>query len=127
MSWHPSRASHAVLDPAHPSRYRAAVVRGCAGRSMLVETEDGDERLVALPVDPEGGSVSMIGARVLLSDVDEWVVAIEPIDPTEAVVIDLGDGTRAPAVDVRPQGPPAPESPKRARGLAGRLSRSRRR
>lgn len=127
MSWHPSRASTAALDPAHPSRYRAAVVRGCSGRSMLVETDDGDERLVALPVIPEAGSVSLVGSRVLLSDDDEWVVSIQPTDPTEAVVIDLGDGTRAPAVDIRPA-PPAPRDDKKtAKGLAGRLAVGRRR
>lgn len=94
---------------------------------MLVETEDGDERLVALPAIPESGTVSLVGARVLLSDADEWVVSIQPTDPAEAVVIDLGDGTRAPAVDVRPA-PPAPrENQKPAKGLAGRLVAGRRR
>lgn len=127
MSWHPSRASTAALDPANPSRYRSAVVRGCSGRSMLVETDDGDERLVALPQVPSTGSVSLVGARVLLSNDDEWVVSVQPVDPTEAVVIDLGDGTRAPAVDVRPA-PPAPREEKKAgRGFASRLVVGRRR
>jgi hypothetical protein len=124
MSWHPSRASTDALDPATPSRYRAAVVQCSVGRSMLVLTEDGDERLVALPTVPSG---SLVGARVLLADDDEWVVAIEPADPTEAVVIDLGDGTRSPEVDLRPAPRRDESPPKEHRGFASRLSRARRR
>lgn len=125
MSWHPSRASTDALDPAVPSRYRSAVVQCCAGRSMLVQTDDGDERLVPAPSTP---SASLVGSRVLLADGYDWVVAIEPHDPTEAVVIDLGDGSRAAKIDLRPS-PDTSDSPRPddKRGFAGRLARARRR
>jgi hypothetical protein len=121
MSWHPSRASTEALDPTAPSRYRSAVVQCCAGRSMLVLTDDGHERLVPAPSTP---SEALVGARVLLANDYDWVVAVEPSDPTEAVVIDLGDGARPVEIDVRP----APDARGDAlSGFAGRLRRARRR
>ncbi len=124
MSWHPSRASTEALDPAAPSRYRSAVVQCTAGRSMLVRTDEGDERLVPVPAAPAD---SLVGARVLLAGDGDWVVAVDPIDPTEAVVIDLGDGSRGIEIDLRPQ--PGPQSPPRENGssFASRLRRARRR
>ena len=97
MSWHPSRASTEALDPTAPSRYRSAVVRCTAGRSMLVQTDDGDERLVPVPSTPAG---SLVGARVLLANDYDWVVAVEPTDPNEGVVIDLTDGRRPPIIEL---------------------------
>jgi hypothetical protein len=124
MSWHPSRASTEALDPVAPSRYRSAVVQCTAGRSMLVRTDDGDERLVPAPSTPAD---SLVGTRVLLSRDHDWVVAIDPIDPAEAVVIDLGDGTRGPQIDLRPA-PGSPEQPRnQSPSFAERLRRMRRR
>ncbi|MFP3906474.1 MAG: hypothetical protein ACLFRV_09085 [Acidimicrobiales bacterium] len=98
MSWHPSRASTEALDPATPSRYRSAVVQCCAGSSMLVQTDDGDERLVPAPSTPAG---SLVGSRVLLANDHDWVVAVDPGDPDEGVVIDLASGPTPPAIDLR--------------------------
>ena len=98
MSWHPSRASTDALDPAAPSRYRSAVVQCTAGRSMLVQTEDGDERLVPAPSTPAD---SLVGTRVLLANDYDWVVAIEPSDPDEEVVIDLAAGRAPVLIDLR--------------------------
>ena len=97
MSWHPSRASTEALDPTAPSRYRSAVVQCTAGRSMLVQTDDGDECLVPAPSTPAG---SLVGARVLLANDYDWVVAVEPVDPNEGVVIDLSDGRRSPTIQL---------------------------
>jgi hypothetical protein len=121
MSWHPSRASTEALDPAAPSRYRSAVVQCTAGRSMLVLTDDGDERLVPAPVTP---SDSLVGARVLLAGDHDWVVAVDPGDPAEAVVIDLGDGSRGVEIDLRPK--PGTQHPPRERASVFPLLRRRR-
>lgn len=97
MSWHPSHASTEALDHAAPSRYRSAVVQCTAGQTMLVMTEDGDERLVPAPTTPPG---SLVGSRVLLANDHDWVVAIDPADPEEAVVVDLtevGSDARSPS------------------------------
>ncbi len=114
MSWHPSVASTEALDPAAPSRYRSAIIRSCAGRSMLVETEDGDERLVPAP---SASTDSLVGTRVLLAGDGDWVVAVEPTDPAEALVIDLGDrrvslGDRSgpPTIDLRPRAATDPDA-----------------
>jgi hypothetical protein len=99
MSWHPSHASDHAMDPAAPTRYRSAIVQSCAGRTMLVQTDDGDERLVPAPSTPMG---SLVGARVLLAGDYDWVVAVDPTDPAEAVVIDLGSSASEPAeIDLR--------------------------
>ena len=120
MSWHPSRASTEALDPTAPSRYRSAVVQCTAGRSMLVQTDDGDERLVPAPSTPAD---SLVGTRVLLANDYDWVVAIEPSDPNEAVVIDLTDGRRAPTIEL--EHPIERERPSRRRSyLFGRRRRA---
>jgi hypothetical protein len=124
MSWHPSRASTEALDPVAPSRYRSAVVQCTAGRSMLVRTDDGDERLVPAPSTPAD---SLVGARVLLANDYDWVVAIDPADPTEAVVIDLGDGSRGVEIDLRPSAGDQEQSHDGAVSFAARLRRARRR
>ncbi|QGG96478.1 hypothetical protein [Actinomarinicola tropica] len=85
MSWHPSRASRQPLDPATPSRYRAATVRSRAGRSLLVETADGHDRLLPVPSAP---LPSLVGRTVLLANDYDWVVAVEPSDPVEQVQVD---------------------------------------
>ena len=82
MSWHPSRA--AKQGPARSARYRPAVVHSFAGRSLLVETVDGDDRLVPAPPAPWA---NLVGATVLLADDHEWVVTVEPTDPVERVVV----------------------------------------
>lgn len=114
MSWHPSVASTEALDPAAPSRYRSAIVRSCAGRSMLVETEDGDERLVPVP---SASGDALVGTHVLLAGDGDWVVAVEPADPAEALVIDLGGrrvtmGQRSapPTIDLRPRAATDPDA-----------------
>lgn len=66
---------------------------------MLVRTEDGDERLVPAPAAPMS---SLVGARVLLANDYDWVVAIEPMDPSEGVVIDLGGLPQPAEIDLRP-------------------------
>ena len=123
MSWHPSRASTEALDPVAPSRYRSAVVQCTSGRSMLVRTDDGDERLVPAPSTPAD---TLVGVRVLLANDHDWVVAVDPVDPTEAVVLDLGDGSRGVEIDLRPQ-PGGQESFVRDTSFAARLRRARRR
>lgn len=85
MSWHPSRASTRTLNPDRPSVYRAAVVRGSAGRSMLVQTDDGDDRLLPAPVSP---LPSLVGSTVLMAGEQEWVATVAPADPIEAVRLD---------------------------------------
>ncbi|MGY6502527.1 MAG: hypothetical protein ACXIVQ_16705 [Acidimicrobiales bacterium] len=82
MSWHPSRASNRALDPSRPSVYRAAVVQGSAGRSMLVQTDDGDDRLVPAPPTP---LPTLVGSTVLVAGGDHWLSAVTPTDPVEAV------------------------------------------
>jgi hypothetical protein len=124
MSWHPSRASTEALDPVAPSRYRSAVVQCTSGRSMLVRTDDGDERLVPAPSTPAD---SLVGVRVLLANDHDWVVAVDPVDPTEAVVIDLGDGSRGPEIDLRPQPGHHDTAHRQMLGFTERLRRARRR
>jgi hypothetical protein len=114
MSWHPSHASTEALDPAVPSRYRSAMVQCTAGRTMLVTTEDGDERLVPAPTTPAG---SLVGSRVLLANDNDWVVAIDPVDPAEAVVVDL---TKAVSPAAPPPGPRVRASRRRS-ALLSRL------
>ena len=124
MSWHPSRASTEALDPVAPSRYRSAVVQCTAGRSMLVRTDDGGERLVPAPSTPAD---SLVGTRVLLANDHDWVVAIDPVDPTEAVVIDLGDGSRGVEIDLRPQRGHPGTARSQVLSFTDRLRRARRR
>jgi hypothetical protein len=76
MSWHPSTRVHRALDPAVPSRYRSAIVQCTAGRTMLVTTEDGDERLFR-PRHPRRLARRL--TRVLLANDNDWVVAIDPV------------------------------------------------
>ena len=82
MSWHPSRASHRPLDPAVPTRYRAATVQSRAGRSMLVQLDDGHDRLLPVPPAPVA---SLVGSTVMMANDYDWVVAIAPADPVEQV------------------------------------------
>ncbi len=84
MSWHPSRASSRPLDPTAPSRYRAATVQSRTTRSMLVQLDDGNDRLLPVPPAPEP---SLIGSRVLVANDYDWVVAVDPADPIEQVMV----------------------------------------
>lgn len=103
MSWHPSRASRQPLDPAAPTRYRSATVQSRTGRSLLVQTADGHDRLLPGPAAP---LPSLVGATVMLANDYDWVVAVEPSDPMEQVavsasveVVDLRAVAAAPAED----------------------------
>lgn len=82
MSWHPSRASERPLDPAAPTRYRAATVQSRTGRSMLVQLADGHDRLLPVPAAP---LPTLVGATVMLANDYDWVVAVDAADPVEAV------------------------------------------
>ena len=88
MSWHPSRASSRRLDPAAPSRYRAATVQSRTRRSMLVQLDDGHDRLLPVPPAPEP---ALLGSRVLVANDYDWVVAVDPSDPIEQVQLTGAD------------------------------------
>jgi hypothetical protein len=82
MSWHPSRArSGRVL-------LRTGVVRALGGRSMLVRLDSGHDRLLPLP-DPS--SPALVGSTVLVRDDRDWVVAVAPPEPDEAVAVRHAD------------------------------------
>lgn len=87
MSWHPSRASARPLDPAAPTRYRAATVQSRTDRSLLVQTADGHDRLLPGPSAPEP---SLVGSTVLVANDYDWVVAVDAPDPVEAVSVRSG-------------------------------------
>ena len=95
MSWHPSRASSRPLDPTAPARYRAATVQSRTRRSMLVQLDNGHDRLLPVPPAPEP---SLVGARVLLANDYDWVVAVDPADPIEHVALTTSDDV---VVDLR--------------------------
>lgn len=117
MSWHPSRASRQPIDPATPSRYRAATVRSRAGRSLLVETADGHDRLLPVPSAP---LPSLVGRTVLLANDYDWVVAVDPSDPVEQVHVD-----GVPVAEVVPAAAAAPRADRRLENMHERRHRRR--
>lgn len=82
MSWHPSRArsGRALL--------RTGIVQAVSGRSMLVRLDSGHDRLLPLP-DPS--SPALVGSTVLVRDDHDWVVAVAPPEPDEAVAVRVPD------------------------------------
>lgn len=51
---------------------------------MLVQLDDGHDRLLPVPVAP---SPSLVGSRVLLANDYDWVVAVDHSDPIEHVAV----------------------------------------
>lgn len=97
MSWHPSRASSRPR-PAAPSQYRSATVQSRTGRSMLVQLDDGHDRLLPVPAAPE---TALVGSRVLVANDYDWVVAVDGADPIEHVAVSRADDV---VVDLRHAG-----------------------
>lgn len=97
MSWHPSRASSRPRS-ATPSQYRSATVQSRTGRSMLVQLDDGRDRLLPVPSAPE---TALVGSRVLVANDYDWVVAVDGADPIEHVELTRSDDV---VVDLRRAG-----------------------
>lgn len=80
------------------SRYRSATVQSRTGRSMLVQLDDGRDRLLPVPPAPEA---ALVGSHVLVANDYDWVVAADPADPIEHVALTRADDV---VVDLRRAG-----------------------
>jgi hypothetical protein len=65
---------------------------------MLVQLDDGHDRLLPVPAAPV---LSLVGSRVLLANDYDWVVAVDPSDPIEHVSLSTDSDV---VVDLRKAG-----------------------